>query len=212
MGDLDDWVDKFNAWADEQEDDTYAAWTLTPSYWGPNQTFDFIWLGVWKDANEMGQGWDLWNETNDGLMQEFLAITSCDAHNNMASAAYRLPEGMDNSGTGVLTVSDCKRKHGVPGTAVDRAMRQWADILDEAGSNAAIYHWYPIFGGGGTEFDYKEVTAYQNYSDLGAHYERMGNGGLFRQSQALFDHLVQCDDARVYSVQNRRFVDVRAGQ
>jgi hypothetical protein len=212
MGDLDDWVDKFNAWADEQETDTYVAWTLTPSYYGPNQDFDFIWLGAWTDANAMGQGWDSFNATNDGLMQELQSITTCDSHTNMASAAYRLPEGMDNSGTGVLTVSDCKRKHGVPATAVDRAMRQWADVLDEAGSKGAMYHWYPVFGGGDAEFDYKEVAAYQNYADLGADYERMGNGGLFRQGQALFEHLVQCDDARVYNVQNRRFVDIRAGQ
>ena len=212
MSDLDAWVQKFNAWADQQENDTYAAWTATPSYFGPDQDFDFLWLGAWIDANAMGQGWDLWNATNNGLMREFQSIVTCDTHANFASAAYRLPQGMDNSGTGILTVSDCKRKHGVPGSAVDQAMRKWVDILDEAGSQVALYHWYPVFGGGGAEFNYKEVSAYQNYAQLGADYERMGNGGLFRQGQALFDHLVECDEARVYNVQSRRFVNVRAGQ
>ena len=210
MGDLDDWVDKFNAWSDQQDDNTYAAWTLTPSYFGPNQDFDFLWLGAWTDANAMGQGWDIFNATNEGLMAELQSISTCNAHANYASAAYRLPAGVDNSGNGVITMSDCKRKHGVPGSAVDDAMRQWVDVLDESGSKAAIYHWYPVFGGGGDEFDYKEARSYQNYADLGADYERMGNGGLFRQNQELFDHLVECDSARVYNAQTRRFVNVRA--
>ena len=212
MGDLDDWVDNFNEWSDEQNINDYAAWTLTPSYFGPNQQFDLLWLGAWLDGNAMGQGWDLWNATNDGLMDEFQSILSCNVHGNFGSAAYRLPAGVDNSGDGVITISDCKRHHGVPGSAVNDAMRQWVDVLDESGSNAAIYHWYPIFGGGGADFDYKQATSYQNYADLGADYERMGNGGLFRQNQALLDHLVECDAARVYNAQSRRFIDVRPDQ
>ena len=212
MSDLDDWVDRFNAWADEQEDDTYAAWTMTPAYFGPDQQWDFLWLGAWQDGNAMGQGWDLWNGTNDGLMNRFLAMASCDAHGNFASAAYRIPDDYDASGSGVLAVSDCKIHDGANSTAVDRATRQWVDVLDQEGSNLAMFHWYPVFGGGAADFDYKEVTVYNNYADLGADYERMGNGGLYQQGQALLEHLVSCDDARVYNVQNRRYVDLRGGQ
>ena len=213
MGDLDNWVSRFNNWADEQEDNTYVAWTMTSSYWGANQTgWDFLWLGVWTDANAMGQGWDSWNATNEGLMSDFAAISSCDNHGNFASAAYRLPQNDGTPQSGVLTVSDCKLRHGVPFSAVDGAMRRWVGVLDNAGSRAALYHWYPVFGGGGEEFDYKEVYAYENYSELGADYERRGNGRLFEQSQALFDHLVDCDSARVYDVKSRRWVDVRADQ
>lgn len=213
MGDLDRWVARFNDWADGQEENTYAAWTLTSSYWGADQTeWDFIWLGVWTDANAMGQGWDNWNATNEGLMSDFTEISSCSNHSNFASAAYRLPQNGGTPESAILTVSDCKLKHGVPFTAVDRAMRQWARVLDESGSNSAIYHWYPVYGGGGEEFDFKEVYAYENYAELGADYERMGNGRLFEQSQALFGHLVECDSARVYDARSRRWVDVRAGQ
>lgn len=211
MGDLDSWADRFNAWSDEQEDDTYAAWTLTSSYFGPDQDWDFIWLGVWKDGNAMGQGWDLWYSTNGNLMAEFLEISTCAAHGNFASAAYRLPEGLDNSAGGVLSVSDCHYRDGVPPAAVDAATRQWVDVLDGAGSQVAMYHWYPAYGGGGETFDFKWVQAYQNYADMGADYERMGNGGLFRQRNALLDNLVDCDSARVYDVTSRRFVNVREG-
>ena len=36
--------------------DDYAAWTLTKSYYGPEQEFDVIWLGAWTDGNAMGMG------------------------------------------------------------------------------------------------------------------------------------------------------------
>ncbi len=213
MGDLDSWVSRFNDWADEQEENTYAAWTLTSAYWGVNQVeWDFIWLGAWTDANAMGQGWDSWNATNEGLMADFSEISSCDNHSNFASAAYRLPETEGTPESGVMTISDCKLRHGVPFSAIDRATRQWVGVLDNAGSTAALYHWYPVFGGGAADFDFKAVYAYENYSELGAAYERMGNGGLFEESQALFDHLVECDAARVYDARSRRYIDVRAGQ
>ena len=38
-GDLDDVVDKWNAHLDKNGTDSYAAWTLTPDYYGPNQEF-----------------------------------------------------------------------------------------------------------------------------------------------------------------------------
>jgi len=212
MDDLDNWMARFNAWADENANDTYANWTLTPAYWGPNQEMDFISLGVWTDANEMGQGWDEWNRTNGGLMDDFAEIASCSVHGNFASAAYRLPEGLDNTDTGILTVSDCTLHEDANQAAVDRAARLWADAIDETGSRAAIYHWYPVFGGGGQQFDFKWVEAYENYTELGADYERMGNGMMFGRYQQLFDHLMSCDAARVYNVKNRRFVNVRAGQ
>lgn len=211
-GDLDGWVARWNAWADGRGMDYYAAWMLTPSYYGPNQEFDFLWLGVSTNGHTLGQGTDEFARDAGDLNDDLWEIISCDAHTNFASAAYRLPEGMDNTDTGVLTVADCSRHDGANQAAVDRAMRLWADAIDEAGSRAAMYHWYPVFGGGGETFDFKWVEAYQNYADLGADYERMGNGMLFARWQQLFDHLIECDSARVYNVQNRRFVDVRAGQ
>ena len=39
--------------------DYYAAWMLTPSYYGPNQEFDFLaGLGVSTNGHTLGQGRD----------------------------------------------------------------------------------------------------------------------------------------------------------
>jgi hypothetical protein len=209
MGDLDDWAEKFNAWADDQEDDTYAAWTLTPMYYGSGQDFDFIWLGAWKDANAFGAGWDSWNATNNGLMREFTEISSCNEHSNLVSGAFRLPEDVDMSGNGVIMVSDCKQHEGASDMAVGNAMERWVGVLDEAGAKNAIYHWWPVFGGGDADFDFKRVEVYENYTDLGAMYEMMGNGNLYQRYQALLGPVVSCDESRVYNATSRRFINVR---
>ena len=48
--DLDRVVARWNSWADSVALDDYAAWTLTPFYYTPQQEFDVIWLGASKDA------------------------------------------------------------------------------------------------------------------------------------------------------------------
>ena len=207
--DLDDWIARWNRWADSNNVDYYAAWTLTPYYFTAEQEFDFLWLGASTDGNTMGAGTDLWLSTGGELNSDLQDIVTCAAHVGLASAAYRIPEGLNNAQPSVITMSDCTMHDGVSGVAVDAATRDWADVIDEAGSRVAIYHWYPVFGGGDADFDLKWVEAYQNYSDLGADYERMGNGGLYQQYQALTEHLIDCDDARIYNAQNRRFVQLR---
>ena len=209
MGDLDAWVERWNRWSDDQGDSTYAAWTLTPMYYGPGQTFDFLWLGAWKDGNAMGAGWDAWMATNDGLMDDFMEIASCDVHANLASGAFRLPDEMDMSGGGVILISDCKQMKGASDMAVGHAMERWVAALDAAGVKNAIYQWWPVFGGGDADFDFKRVEVFQNYTDLGAMYEMMGNGGLYQKYQAILDPVTRCDESRIYNATSRRFVNVR---
>ena len=43
---------------DSNGTDSYAAWTLTPDYYGPNQEFDVIWMGAAQNAIAMGEGHD----------------------------------------------------------------------------------------------------------------------------------------------------------
>jgi len=208
-GDLDEWVAHFNRWSDQQEDDTYSAWTLTPSYYGPNQSWDFIWVGAWPDGTAMGRGWDLWNETNDGLMAEFQAMVSCDSHVNFAQVSYRVPENMDPSGTGVLAVTDCNMTDGASIDAVDAAMRRWTATMAEAGSETASFYWFPVYGGGDEDFDFKWVEAFADYSAWGADYDLWGNGEMAMRWQSEFGRLIDCDSARVYDYRARRIAGMQ---
>jgi hypothetical protein len=208
-GDLDDVVDKWNAYMDKNGTDSYAAWTLTPDYFGPNQEFDVIWMGAAKNAIAMGEGHDAWLAGNEGIADEFAEVVSCDSHSNFASINHKALPDNDAAGTAVLTFSDCSYREGATFDAVGSAMAKWSQYLTDGGSTAGIFHWYPVYGGGGEEFDFKWLQGYANHAELGADYERYGNGRGFETRRTLLSHLVSCDSARVYNARNRRAAQLR---
>lgn len=208
-GDLDDVVDKWNAHMDNNGTDSYAAWTLTPDYYGPNQEFDVIWMGAAQNAIAMGEGHDAWLTDNDGIAAEFAEVLTCDGHSNFASINHKaLPDG-GATDTAVLTFSDCSYEDGASFDAVGAAMAKWSQHLTDAGSTAGIFHWYPVWGGGGEEFSFKWIEGFASHAELGADYERLGNGLGFVTRGRLLGHLVDCDSARVYNARNRRSAQLR---
>ena len=121
-GDLDQVVDKWNAWADKEGLDDYAAWTLTPYYFGMEQEFDVIWLGAGKDAVALGKAQDAYLNENKGLHAAFNEVLTCNSHSNFASLNFKAaPKGAtpDNS---ILTFSNCKYKQGASFPALSAAM------------------------------------------------------------------------------------------
>ena len=207
--DLDKVVDKWNAWADKNGVDDYAAWTLTPYYFGSEQEFDVIWLGAGKDAIALGKIQDAYVAENAGLHDAFSEVLTCDGHSNFASFNFKAAPKGATPANSVLTFSDCTYEEGATFSAVKAAMTEWSQHMNDAGSTAAIFHWYPAYGGGGEDFSFKQITAYKNLAELGADYERYGNGGGFVTRSRLLGHLVDCDSNRAYLAQNRRFVQLR---
>jgi len=208
-GDLDKAIDKWNAWADKQGLDDYAAWTLTPYYFGPDQEFDMIWLGAGKDAIALGKAQDAYLAEDVGLHAAFNDVLTCDAHVNYASVNFKAPPKGKTPDNSVLTFSNCTYKDGASFTAISAAMGEWSKKLSDEGSTAGIWHWYPAYGGGGEEFGFKSLRSYKNFAELGADYERYGNGGGYVTSGRLFGHLIDCDASRAYVAQSRRFVQLR---
>ena len=209
MADLDAVIDEFNAYMDDNDVDDYAAWTLTKSYYGPEQEFDVIWLGAWTDGNAMGASRDLFRATGGEVAGRFNETIDCGVHVGLSSINYKLPD--DGTVTdGILLFSNCSIEEGARYSDIAAATTEWANILTDSGSESALYHWFPAFGGGGDEGpDFLSVTTYTDYAALGADYERRGNGGMFRTSGRLFDDLMDCDVARVYDAQNRRAAQIR---
>jgi len=208
-GDLDAVVDKWNDWADKARIDDYAAWTLTPFYFGADQTFDVIWLGAGKSGVALGKAQDLYNAENAGLHAAFDEVLSCDAHVNFASIPYKLPEKSKTPTDSVLTFSDCTLKEGATFVALGAAMQEWAQHLSDAGSDTSIWHWWPVYGGGGEEFSFKWLEAHENFADLGADFDRYGNGGGYVLNNRLFRHMLSCDSSRAYLAKSRRYVQLR---
>ena len=207
--DLDKVVDKWNAWADKHGIDDYAAWTLTPYYFGAEQEFDVIWLGAGKDAVALGKAQDTYLSENEGMDAEFNEVITCDTHANMASINFKAPPKGATPKNTVMTFSDCSYKDGASFSALSAAMGEWSQHMSDAGSKAGVWHWYPAYGGGGEEFSFKWIEAHKNFEELGDDYESFGNGGGFVTSGRLFGHLLSCDSSRAYLAQSRRFVQLR---
>ena len=205
---LDEAVEGWNGYMDRNGTDDYAAWILTKFYSGNLQDFDFIWLGAWKDGHAMGAGTDMWLTTGGEYIEKFGEIADCGRHINLASINYKLPRSgtPDNS---VIAFTNCDVMEGQSYGAVAEAAVSWSQVLTDAGSTAAIYHWFPVYGGGGERADFQLVTAHENYTELGADLERMTNGELFRQSNALFADLMECDIDRVYNATSIRRAEIR---
>lgn len=208
-GDLDKVIDKWNAWADKKGIEDYAAWTLTPYYYGPDQEFDLIWLGAGKDAIALGKAQDAYLAEDAGLRAAFNDVLSCDAHVNFASFNFKAPPKGKTPENSVLTFSDCTYKEGASWSALAEAMGDWSKHLESQGSTTGIFHWYPAYGGGGEDFDFKWLQSYANFAELGADYERYGNGGGVNISSRLFNHMLDCDSTRAYLAKSRRFVQLR---
>ena len=209
--DLERWVAKWSTWADRNNITDYAAWTLTPYYYGtgPNQGIDVIWMGAGKDAVALGKVQDTWLATNNGLADEVAEIMTCRIHNNYASDNFKAPPNNATPGDSVITFSDCNYKEGAVFPAVRAAMAEWSQYLTDAGSTAGIWHWYPAYGGGGESLDFKRIQAYENLAHLGADYERFGNGGGYATWGKLLGHMIDCDSSRAYLAKSRRFVQLR---
>ena len=207
--DLDKVIAKWNKWADKNGIDDYAAWTLTPYYFSPEQEFDIIWLGAGKDAVALGKAQDSYIAEDAGLHEAFNEVLSCDAHLNFASINFKAAPQGDTPSNSVLTFSDCSYKDGATFDALGDAMGKWSQHLSEGGSKATIFHWYPVYGGGKEEFDFKWLEAHENFATLGADYERYGNGRGFETKRVLLNHLISCDSRRAYVAQSRRYVQLR---
>ncbi len=202
-------IDGWNKFEDANKTDTYAAWVLTPFFYGTEQDFDVIWLGAYKDGNAMGKGLQNWVSKGGEQQAAFDKVIDCDAHVAYASAMYKAPAAGTTPASGFITIMDCKLNEGHEYEEIKAAELKWAQHLTKSGSKAGYYHWMPLFGGGDAEFDYKVASAYASFEEIGADFEAVANGGGRELSEATFGDIDECDDARVYVSKSVRAAKVR---
>lgn len=199
--DLDAATAKWSAFADEQEVNDYSAWTLTPFYFGPEQEFDFLWLGVARNAQSMGAGQDVWLAEGGAVAAEFEKVGSCNAHANFASLQFKEPPEREDPSSVVISFSDCNIADGKTfGDDVAPAIAAWADFRTGHGSTAGYWVLFPVYGGGGEEYDFKLVAGYGNYEEQGADWDNYDP----QIANELFSGVLDCDSSRVYNATNRR--------
>lgn len=200
--DLDGWTKKWNTWADSTGQEPYSAWTLTPFYYGTDQDFDFIWLGVSPNAATLGRAYDDWLTNSGSLPAEFDAIANCRSHSNFATMNFKRPPD-DEAESFVLTFSDCTIADGQNFDDVYPALEAWGEYKTSAGSKAGMWVMWPAFGGGDADYSFKLAISYRSFESLGVDYDEYTSGG-YRKAEGLFTGLLNCDSARAYRARERR--------
>lgn len=208
-GDLNRVIARWSKFMDDNGVNNYAAWTLSPYFYGADQNFDFIWMGASADGNAMGAGIDLWLSKGGELQGQFNAVADCNTHVLLSSAMYKAPPDGETPSSAVISMTDCKINEGRSYREVRMADVKWAEYLTNQGSKMGYFHWFPVFGGGNADFDYKVVSAQQNFTDLGADFEHFANGGGRAVARDIFANVDTCDDARVYLATPRRTAQLR---
>ena len=195
---------------DTDYDDDFAAWMLSKHYTGPDQEFDFLWLLAWKNGGAMGGAWQEYLENGSAIQAGFDEAATCQGASNFVSINHRATPSNNTPRDGVLVFSDCKRKKGITNADVGRAMGRWSAVLDDRNAEVGIFHWYPVFGGGGeTPFHFKEIYTFEDHQAFGNFYQMMTNGGLYMQNGDILDPVMDCDVARVYNARNLISNDLR---
>lgn len=208
-GDLNKAISRWTEYMDESGTNNYAAWKLTPYFYGADQAFDFIWMGAYSDGNAMGAGTDNWLRDGGDIAEAFDKVADCGAHIMLSSAMYKSPANNETPTTGVITMMNCELNEGKRYSDIKKAELNWAEYLTSNGSSAGYWHWFPTYGGGNSEFDYKVVFAYNNFTELGADFEHGANGGGREAGQENFADIDDCDDPRIYLATSLRTAQLR---
>lgn len=201
--DLDAATKKWNAWADKNGVDDYSAWTLVPYYSGPDQEFDVLWLGGSDNAKTLGRVQDTWLATGSKEAEGFAEVVSCDVHAAYAVLRMKKPPKRDNPSNIVISFSDCNTAEGVTFDDLYVPLIEWGNYKGENGSTAGMWVFFPSYGGGGEEFDFKWVTAHQNLEDMGADWDQFSESG-WKKAKELFAGKLRCDSSRTYLATNGR--------
>jgi len=195
--DLDAAIGKYTAFLDEIGDEDYFAMTVTPRFHGPD-TFDVGWLGTWPDGDAMGAGLDVWVNAGSEYAQAFGEVVTCDSHSMYASTELKAPPEGPPPDRIVLAFSDCNVPNPDDWENLMAALGQWVAHMESRGYEAGEWMMFPVLGGGGAEYDFKHVTAWDSYSTMGMEFEMYGTGGDWMKHGELTGDMLQCDDARVY--------------
>lgn len=181
-------------------EEKYAAYKLTPNFRGPNQDFDFIYIGVWENGTTMGRDMTNYAENGAAAIAAWDEAVNCPISGLFAS--YRIQaieDGGDGAGRFMLTVSDCKVNHGNNAGQAIGALQRYNDYRVANGMTIPTFAWFPAFGGGDADFDFKLVEAYSGPQHFGDAWQWFTDHAAYDVLDDMMDGIVDCDEARVYA-------------
>jgi len=188
----------WNNWMDDEEQGDYFAALLMPHYYGERQ-FDVAWLGVWRDGNAMGTGTDLWIDEGGEFGAAYNEVVDCFSHTNYASQrVQQAPDtGEESDGAFVVSFSNCSVKEGRTFDEYLAAQTDWNAYAEEHGIHESAWVWWPIYGESDDDYHFKIAVGMPDHTTAGANWQLYSEGHYQKWSE-LFDHLIDCDSARLY--------------
>ncbi len=199
---LADATEVFNDWADDEDINNYDAWIMAPFYMGAEQDFDFLWLGVAPTGQAMGAIQDQWLATGQEGIEAFAEMSNCGVHAQFAAVNFKQPPEREDPNSLVMSFSDCNLSEGVSFDDIAPSITKWGEMRAEQGSSAGLWALFPAYGGGGEEFDFKFIGAWQNMADMGTDFDTYSE--VADEAEAMFGDKVSCDSSRVYVASKAR--------
>lgn len=192
-------TEKWNKWMDKNSSTPYNAWIMHPVLSSVNMPIDVAWLGAWQNGKDMGTGMQEWADKGRDLNREFTSVVDCGEHSIAASYNIRPPAKSWPEKEGVAAFSNCTIAEGKSIPDAMDVHRAWAKHLDEVGSQAGIWAFFPAAGQNNPEWDYKIVNSYPDYTAYGADFDSFTNGQGWKKAGELgWGTVVSCDSPRVY--------------
>jgi hypothetical protein len=201
--DLDAATEKFNAWADKQKIDDYSAWTLVPFYSSAEQEFDVLWFGASDKAKALGRVQDKWLATGSKEAEAFADAMTCDTHAAFAVLMMKQPPQSEDESNFIVTFSDCEIAEGMTFDDLYMPIKEWGEYKAENGSSAGHWVFFPSYGGGNEDYDFKWVSTADSFESLGANWDQFSESG-WEKANELFRGKLSCDSSRVYVATTRR--------
>lgn len=201
--DLDNVVAEWNEWMQAEAAAQYSAWTWTPFYFGPDETADFVWVGLAPDAETLERGHDRWLAKGERIRVRFDQVARCGTHYNFAATNFKPTPPRPDTAAGVVTLTGCDIAKGKNFSDVTRVLKIWAAYVTDTGSVRGMWVLRRAYGSGDDAADFKWINSFPNLAALGADYDRFRARGD-NKAKELFGDVFKCGATSVYSTATMR--------
>ena len=197
MGDLLKVTAEWDKWIDSSDSKAYGAYVMQPVInTGTDFPYDYFWLGVAKNHEDLGQSADEWMKKGGKIAAKFDAVAPCDTHILMTSQVIK--PGNNNGKGGFAQISSCELNDGVGMMSLMAADKQWVSWMSDNEMPGGLVRWY---GGVGeakdSTTDFYSVYLAESLAQRGkAHDMMMAGGGAALNS--IYEDVMTCDVPRVY--------------
>jgi hypothetical protein len=196
--DYDKAVGVMKKWMDDNDAEPYAAWRLNSFYTGAREDFDFIYIGAWTSGTSMGKDIAQYRATAGSAIAASEKAADCGNSQLYTSLNVKESDG-DGTGDFVLTVRDCNVADGRTTRDAIDALREYGQYRDANGSPGGTWVWFPTYGDGEADFDFKLASSYSGIEAFGNYFQWNRDMQAYLKRAELFSGLLSCDVARAYT-------------